>query len=410
VRIGFDVTALYVAQAGVFYYDYNLLRALLAHDRENEYLLLDYCPIHGGVSDPPERVRLNAPNANVVHCAGLRNRRLSRWWLMQRPILQPVAALIDRTLLWPWAKTAETVMHRRLVEVLDSMDVFHSSEVLLWRQPGALNVVTIYDMTALLFPEHHTAGTRELQIRKFRFAQEKADAVIAISEATKRDIVAHLGISAQRVHVIYGGVSPAFHPIEARNALARALAPMGLSPGSYILYVGTIEPRKNLRRLIEAYHLLRKMMPPPAPKLVLAGASGWKYQETFECVEDLNLEGAVVFLGRVSSEALPALYNGAVLFIYPSLYEGLGLPPLEAMACGVPVIASNVSSLPEIVGDAGILIDPQDVQALAAILKNLLEDGERRTELREAGLARASQFSWERAAREMLELYKSTGN
>jgi glycosyltransferase involved in cell wall biosynthesis len=272
-----------------------------------------------------------------------------------------------------------------------------------------LNVVTIYDLTALLFPQHHTAETRELQLRKFRFAQEEADVVIAISEATKRDIVAHLKIPAQRVRVVYGGASPAFRPIEDREAVARTLVPMELVPDDYILYVGTIEPRKNIVRLIDAYDQTRRIVSQRVPRLVLAGASGWGCREVFERVETLGLEEAVVFLGRVPPEVLPALYNGAVLFVYPSLYEGFGLPPLEAMACGVPVITSNVSSLPETVGDAGVLIDPADTQALAAAIVSLLEDARRRVALSAHSLTRAGLFSWKRAARETLAIYEGAG-
>jgi glycosyltransferase involved in cell wall biosynthesis len=406
MRIAFDITALYVAQAGVFYYDYNLIRALLEQDRENEYLLLDYSPIHGGWTNPPEIQNLRASKAQVVHCRGLRHRRLARLQLLQRPALWPLAKFVDRVLFWPWAKAAEAVMRRRLTPLLDGVDVFHSSDVLLWKQPGALNVVTLYDLTVLLFPEHHTANTRELLLPKYRFAQEEADVVIAISEATKRDIVNQLGIPAERVRVVYGGVSPVFRPIEDHESVARALAPLGLAAGGYILYVGTVEPRKNLLRLVEAYAQVRRMAPPPVPKLVLAGAAGWQFREVFARIEELGLEEAVVYVKRVPTEVLPALYNGAVLFVYPSLYEGFGLPPLEAMACGVPVVTSNVSSLPEVVGDAGVLVDPTDTQALAEAVISLLGDAGRRGDLAARGPARAGLFSWERAAREMLEIYQ----
>jgi len=408
VRIGFDITALYVAQGGVFYYDYRLIQALLEQDQENDYLLLDYYPIHGGWTNPPEVQHLQAQNTRIVHCQGLRHYRLARWGLLQRPVLRTAAEWVDRVLFWPWSAVAEAVMRRRLPPILDGVDVFYSSDVLLWKQPNALNVVTIYDLTTLLFPEYHTANTRELQLRKYRFAQEEADVVIAISEATKRDIVTHLKIPAERVHVVYGGVSPDFHPIEDRKGLARALAPLGLAPGGYILHVGTIEPRKNLVRLVEAYNRVRKMVPPPVPKLVLAGATGWRFREVFARIEALGLEEEILFVGRVPADMLPALYNGAVLFVYPSLYEGFGLPALEAMACGVPVVTSDVSALPEVVGNVGILIDPKDVAALAGAMAALVDDPDRRLTLSRAGLTRASRFSWKRTARETLAVYCAT--
>jgi glycosyltransferase involved in cell wall biosynthesis len=405
MRIGFDITALYIAQAGVFRYTYNLLQALLEIDRENEYLLLDYTPLHGQAATLPEAVTMEAQNARVVHCGGLSHRRLTRWDVLRRPPWRSLAALVDGTVLRPWAAAARTMMRRKLAQVLDSVDVFHSSDVLLWRQPGALNVVTIHDLTALLFPKYHTAGTREMQRHVRRFAQKEADVVIAVSEATKRDILTHLKIPAERVCVVQNGVNSAFRPIEEHETLTRALTPLGLSAGGYILHVGTIEPRKNLVRLVEAYHQVLKMIPPPAPKLVLAGDTGWQFQDVFKRVTALELEGEVVFLGKVPTDILPALYNGAVIFAYPSLYEGFGLPPLEAMACGTPVVASNTSALPEVVGNAGALIDPTDTQALADVLASLLNDAERRADLSTRGLARARLFSWKRAAGEMLKIY-----
>jgi len=229
--------------------------------------------------------------------------------------------------------------------------------------------------------------------------------IIATSEATKRDIISHLGIPAHRVHVVYGGVDRAFRPIEHRAALAQTLAPLGLTPGGYILHVGTIEPRKNLVRLVAAYHQTRKAASSPAPKLVLAGDTGWQFKDVFGLVEALELKGEVIFLGKVPTDILPALYNGAVIFAYPSLYEGFGLPLLEAMACGAPVVASNTSSLPEVVGDAGVLIDPADTQALADALASLLNDAERRAGLSARGLTRARLFSWKRVAGEVLRIY-----
>jgi len=405
VRIGFDITVLYVAEAGVFYYTYNLIRALLEEDRENEYLLLDYHPIHGGWKEPTEAWELSAPNAQVVRRHGLRHRRLTDWKPMRAGVLRRAGNLVDQLLFRPWSAAAEAVMRRRLMPALDGLDVFHSSDVLLWRQPGALNVITMYDLSALLFPEYHTARNRELQERKHRFVQEGADVVLAISEATKRDVVTHLNVPAERVEVVYGGVGAAMRPIEDSEILARALAPLGIDPGGYILHVGTIEPRKNLVRLVEAYSLAREAAPLGFPRLALVGAKGWDFEEVFERVEALGLEDQVLFTGRVERHILPFVYSGAVLFVYPSLYEGFGLPVLEAMACGVPVITSNVSSLPEIVGEAGVLVDPTDTVGLAAAISDLLGDGGRRVALREAGLARAAGFSWGRAARETLKVY-----
>jgi glycosyltransferase involved in cell wall biosynthesis len=405
VRIGFDITVLYVAEAGVFYYTYSLAQALLQDEANNQYLLLDYYPIHGGWKAPTEAWELSAPNAQVVRRHGLRHRRLADWRPMRKGVLRSAGDLVDRALFWPWSRTAEAVMRRRLMPVLEGVDVFHSSDVLLWRQPGALNVITMHDLTALLFPEYHTARNRELQERKHRFAQERADVVIAVSEATKRDVVTELNIPAERVHIVHEGVDQAMRPMNDSMVLTEALAPLGLDPGGYILHVGTIEPRKNLVRLVEAYSLARKMATSTVPRLALVGATGWHFEQVFERVQALGLEREVIFVGRVPREVLPLVYSGAMLFLYPSLYEGFGLPVLEAMACGVPVIASRTSSIPEIVGQAGVLISPLDTEELASAMTDLLSDKRARLALREAGLVRARYFSWERAARETLKVY-----
>jgi glycosyltransferase involved in cell wall biosynthesis len=331
---------------------------------------------------------------------------LARWDKVQNSSLRPLAEMVDRTLFAPWAAAAKALRHRKLTHTLGDVDVFHSSDVLLWKQATALNVITIHDLTALLLPGCHTANTREMQAHVYKFAQKHADRVIAVSEATKGDIVTHLGIPSERVRVVHNGVTSAFHPIQDTK-VARALAPLGLVPDSYILHVGTIEPRKNLVRLVEAYSQVRKAILLSTPKLVLVGAKGWQFQGVFKRIEALNLENDVIFLDKVPTNLLPALYNGATLFVYPSLYEGFGLPPLEAMACGAPVIASNTSSLPEIVGDAGMLIDPIDVQALTVALVTLLKDAELCADMSARGMVQAGKFSWERAARETLHIYQN---
>ena len=413
MRIGFDITAQYVAQGGVFYYDHNLIKALLALDSENEYLLLDYHPLHGGYTDPHELHELQEmhalPRVKVAHVRGLRHRRLSRVHAFQKGGLRVLAWVVDGVLMRPWAWAARAVMKERLRPILDGVDVFHSSDVLLWAQPGACNVITIYDLTALLYPQYHTPETLEMQRRKFQFAQNFADAVVAISEATRQDIIAYLDIEPERVHVIHGGVGSQFHPIDDRVALEEKLSEFGLIPDGYLLHVGTLEPRKNLVRLIEAYAQARKARPRSLPPLVLVGAPGWNYRQLFERIEALGLEEHVRYLGRISRDDLPFLYAGAVLFVYPSLYEGFGLPPLEAMACGTPAVVSDISSLPEVVGDAAVLVDPLSVEALTSAMLRLIDSRSARQALKQRGLARAAMFTWERAAQKMLHLYSSRG-
>lgn len=405
MRIGFDVTALHVARGGIATYDSHLLRALQARAPHDEFLLLDDRSLHGWREGVGEIATLVGGNARILRCDGLPQRRLARWEWLDRPLAYRLAKGLDGALLWPWTLTATAVRRHRLRRLLDGVDVFHSSDLLLWRQPGALNVVTLYDLSPLLLPGCHTPANRDLQRRKYRFARRVADRVVVPSRATRRDVVVHLGIPPHKVHVVGAGVGNAFRPIRERRELRRALARWDLVEGEYVLHVGTLEPRKNLVRLVEAYAHLRRLRA-PAPCLVFAGAPGWRAHEVRRRVVERGLQAHVRFLGWVPEGDLPALYNGAALFVYPSLYEGFGLPPLEALACGVPVIASRAGALPEVVGEAGVLVDPLDVEGLAAAMLALLEDPGRRAGLARRGPPHARRFSWERVARRVLSAYK----
>jgi glycosyltransferase involved in cell wall biosynthesis len=215
------------------------------------------------------------------------------------------------------------------------------------------------------------------------------------------------GIPPEKVEVVYLGICENFRPLPEGEVEAFRKK-RGL-PERFILFVGTIEPRKNLTRLIEAFSLLSPLSPLPFPfsplPLVIVGAKGWLYEEVFAKVEELGLEREVIFPGYIPWGELPLWYNAATIFVYPSLYEGFGLPPLEAMACGTPVIASNASSLPEVVGDAGILVSPGDVDGLAEAMKLLLSDETLREDLSRRGLRRAKGFSWEKTAEKTVQVY-----
>jgi glycosyltransferase involved in cell wall biosynthesis len=297
-------------------------------------------------------------------------------------------------------------MRRQLDHTLAGVDVFHSSGVVQWSRPGTLGVITLHDLAALIYPELHSPDERALQARAREFAQERADRVIAVSQNTKRDVAAHLGVPEHRVVVVYSGVGDEFVPVDDDRVVACALAPYGLTPHRYILHVGTLEPRKNLVRLIEAYRQARRQVEPPAPKLVLAGARGWRSEEVLGAVTAKGLTGEVLWLGRVPHDAMPSLYSGAALVVFPSLYEGFGLPPLEAMACGTPVVASHAPAIPEIVGDAAVLVDPLDTASIAHGMVSLLGDPDRQAALRATGIERARGFTWMRAAEETLAVYR----
>ena len=263
-------------------------------------------------------------------------------------------------------------------------------------------VMTIHDLTPTLFP--HTFNLAPVLLHKLLLPRtlKTADKIIADSNSTKKDLMNHFNIPEEKIRVILLAADEKFKPLSNKE-IKEAKQKYSLN-FPFILYVGTLEPRKNIPSLIKAVYKLKKKN--LQYKLVIAGKKGWKYKEIFETINKLNLQNDVVFTGYVSDEDLPALYNAADMFVYPSIYEGFGLPPLEAMACGTPVITSNTSSLPEVVGDAGIMIDPPDVDGLADAMHKVLTDGGLRADMTKKGLERAKIFSWEKCARETLEVYE----
>ncbi len=289
------------------------------------------------------------------------------------------------------------------------IDVFHGMDhvgIPLVGRTGKY-VVTVHDVIPLILPETFTPRHRMVVRMALARVRRKAHRVLVPSRAVKRDVVRLLNLAEGRVTVTPEGCEPRFRPVEAGAALRAVAARYGLPP-RYVLAVGTLEPRKNLTTLLRAFARLRRAGDvDPALRLVLAGARGWLDEPVFDAVRSLGLEDDVRFPGFIDDDDLPAVYGGAALFVFPSLYEGFGLPLLEAMACGVPVVTSNVSSMPEVAGDAALLVDPRDVDGLAAAIARVLRDGALRDRLRGAGIARARRFSWTVTARQTLDAYAS---
>ena len=275
--------------------------------------------------------------------------------------------------------------------------LFVPSHVVPLRHPRR-TVVTIHDLGYLEYPQAHTRFSHLYLNLSTLFSARAARRVVAISEATKRDLVSHYGVDARKISVVYHGRDPMFAPVTDERRIAEAALKYGVS-APYFIHVGTLQPRKNLRVLVEAWSALRAELRQP-PQLLLAGKKGWLYDSLFNAVQSRGLGDLVKFADYVEQEDLPALYSGAVGMLFPSLYEGFGLPPLEAMSCGTPVVASTASSIPEVVGDAGLLLDPRDVSGWADAVKRLVSDEGLRQSVAVKGLARASQFTWERCARE----------
>jgi len=267
---------------------------------------------------------------------------------------------------------------------------------------GKATVTTIHDVIPYTYPE--TSTTLDWLIYHFwlPLAVRWSDAIITDSTQSKEDIVRFLRAKENKVTVVPLAANDDYHPMR-NNSVMAALETYEIRK-PFILTVGSLESRKNLPRLLEAYARLRHWS--EKWTLVIVGARKWKYAPIFETVQRLELEHYVRFTGYVEEEDLPALYNGADLFVFPSLYEGFGLPVLEAMACGTPVVTSNTSSLPEVAGDAALLVDPYDVEEIATAMRRILEDEALAAELRAKGLARAKEFSWERTARETIAVYE----
>lgn len=263
-------------------------------------------------------------------------------------------------------------------------------------------VVTVHDLTALLFPETHTLKVRWSLLPFLARSLAAARRVVAVSQATARDLAFHFPEIAPRVRVVGEGVEPAFRPA-GEDEVAAIRDELG-APEGYLLYVGTLEPRKSVGALLDAWQALRADDEDATPPLVLAGGRGWGSRALLRRIAALSGHG-VVHLGRVERDRLVRLFQGARVFAYPSLYEGFGLPPLEAMACGVPVVATDSSSLPEVVGDAGLLVPPRDPGALRDALAKVLADPALAAELGARGRQRAAGFTWSAAAAAIDEVF-----
>ena len=280
--------------------------------------------------------------------------------------------------------------------------LYHEPNILPLPYAGP-TIITLHDLSCFDHPETHPAERVEIMHRELPPAIERVDHIIVISEATRRAVAQRFGVPDSRMTVTLLAAHPNFAPRPAAS-LQAALAKLDLQPGGYLLSVGTLEPRKNLTTLFQAYSALPDSLRQRYP-LAVVGMPGWHTDQLMSSARQLVERGELRFLGYVDDAVLPLLYAGAAAFAYPSRYEGFGLPPLEAMASGVPVLVSDVTSLPEVVGDAGVRVGPDDVDAMRDGLRRLLEDRDYAAQLAQQGLARAQGFSWEKCARETRAVY-----
>jgi len=280
------------------------------------------------------------------------------------------------------------------------VDLFHATDHLLPFFARIPSIFTLYDLTYLTTDTHTTLNRLFLRLMMPHFLRQAA-AVITISESTRRDMLRYYAVAPAKCYVTHGGVDARFRP--ASEAAIEAVRRQYGLPEQYILAVGTIEPRKNYTTLLAAYHALRDRH--PGLRLVIVGKRGWRSEAFFQKLSELGLEDQVLLPGYVADADLPALYTAATVFAFASLYEGFGLPILEAMACGTPVVAGNTSALPEVVGEAGVLAPPQDVGALAAALAALLDNAALRADLCAKGVTQAQRFTWTQTAQATLQVY-----
>ncbi len=287
--------------------------------------------------------------------------------------------------------------------LLPGATLFHATEHLLLPLRRAATVLTVHDLIFRRYPQHHKPLNRWYLNATMPLFCRRAGHIIAVSEQTKRDVMAAYGVPAEKITVIYEAADAHFRP-QSPEVVAAARARYHLAD-RYLLFVGTLEPRKNLIRLLAAFERLHAARLTDA--LVIAGKRGWLYADFFARLEESPARQAVIFPGWVDDADLPALYAGSQVLAFPSEFEGFGLPVLEAMACGTPVVCSNSSSLPEVAGEAALLVDPFDVDALTAALGRVLTDAALAEEMRLRGLQQAARFSWAQAAQRTLEVYRA---
>lgn len=378
MRVGIDYTAAVRQGAGIGRYTRNLVRALADLDAENQYTLF----VAGGWG---EGDGLGAWPANFR--------------------IRPVP-LSDRWVHILWQRMRLPIPVQLITGPLD---LFHSPDFVLPPTGRTPAILTVHDLSFLRVPRFFVPGFRDYLEGAVSRAVKRARHILADSESTRRDLVELMAVAPERVSVLYPGVESRFGPVGDTDVLDRVRTYYDL-PERFILGLSTLQPRKNFDGLIESYHrLLQTANSEPEiadVHLVIVGGQGWMYEDTLSLVKRLGLETRVHFPGFVADEDLPALYSLAQVFAFPSWYEGFGLPVLEAMACGTPVVAADNSSLPEVVGEAGLLVNAGDTDALVQMLARLLLDRLLRVRLVSAGCEQARRFKWQTAAEGLLGVYQ----
>jgi len=378
VNIGIDCNPIMNKKTGVGNYMHNLLLELAKIDKTNSYTLFFYSLRNLDIT------KAGQYNFKYKKTVSLRIPRLLLDFFWNNLRFPPIEFFIGR------------------------VNIFHGNFYLPPMKKGVNGIITIYDMSFFDCPEFHTKATQRFRSKVLK-SHYIASKIVTISDFSKSEILKYINIPEEKIEVIYPGVSLPTEVKLKRNE-DDILKKYSLSK-KYILYVGTIEPRKNLEGLIKAYKLL---LSDDKYKnkydLVIVGKLGWKYETFFKTLENLDLQDKVKRLGYIPDEELPAIYKHTSLFVYPSIYEGFGLPVLEAMAYGVPVITSNISSLPEVAGDAALLINPYNYKEIRDGIADILSTEQLKSQLIARGKDRVKKFPWRKTAEKTLEIYKKVYN
>ena len=371
MRVGLDGSPLSDQLTGIGHYTFELGRALAINFPSDQFELVSPKPFHPQIVEQSERDRL--PNLEFINPTSSNVR--GRWWSFDLPRYLKRAGL----------------------------DLFHGTnyEIPLWRRRHT--VVTVHDLSSILYPKLHRKPLARRMRLRLPLAVKMARAVITPTEAVRSELCSHLNVKTNRVTAIHEAPRQNFRPMSPDESFGTRTR-LGVED-DFLLFVGTLEPRKNLLTLLKAFaEVLRDSR--FRPQLIVAGGEGWLMEETFAFVRAAGIADRVKLIGYVNDDELRALYSSCRAFIYPSLYEGFGLPPLEAMACGAPVIGSRIAALTETIGDAAMLVDPLDVPSLGAAITDVCENEKQRKKMIAAGPARAAKFSWEKAARLTHEVYR----
>lgn len=375
IRIGIDISRTIEESTGVGYYAKNLVHALAKVDSENEYIL------YGIFYDcfPRGWKRADIPKTGNFR---LHQKNFPSWW-------------VDRK----WKN-----FRKYKEKLFGGVDVLHSTAFTMPLVSKLKVVVTIHDLSIFIYPQHHTEANYQFVTRNVHQAARQASFIIADSENTKREIRRFLHFPEEKIEVVYLAAGDIFNRKCSGDSLSQIKDKYKIKKG-YFLSVGSMEPRKNLGRALVAFKALIEMKKADY-QFVITGGKGWKNEAFYNLIRKLDIDEHLVFTGYVPEEDLPPLYQGADVFVYPSLYEGFGLPVLEAMTSGVPVITSNTTSLPEVAGDAAILVNPMEVFEIYEAMEALATKPQLREELKVKGEEQSRRFSWEKTAHQTLEIYK----